>query len=581
MVRKKEVKKLNSSMRESLNYLIDIANFVAVDLDFNSVLQRIVDRSTDFFSAQSCSIIANIEGRYIVVAATGSSRDLIGREIKPGEGIAGKVIETGKPVFSRGTSKRYKKQSFMVIPLERSGRVVGVLNITDKSDGEFSFEDFEIAQALSKYLAIFVENAKLFTEQARLYDKLELLYVTLDKLNRYILPREIFDFLIHRIREVVGAERVSVMVEEAGALKVVAASGFEPPDDYITSGISWEVFTSNKPLWIKNIEEEEFSKFARHTEEYTTKSAIVVPLETDGEVLGVLNVTNKLSGDFDEDDYNLVVAIANVSAVALHRAMLYERVERKYAEYFYLSEVVKAALHATGLEALLREWYTFLKVNAHIPHLHIVLEVTRSRALDDGDVYTLEVGDGRLEQFVSETFRNYKLVLFSPADAAFLKMLASEMVMACAAIAGEKIRYEERKVNLSVKVRNPAEEKYEIEKKVRIRKVAMAIAEDMGEDVEALIKEIDKWNKSSTGKLVYKGEKWSGGGYPYGLKAHQIPWEARVYSVAETFTSIALKDDVEKALMLVKKESGRSFDPKVVESLERLYYSGKLKEFVE
>lgn len=66
-------------------------------------------------------------------------------------------------------------------------------------------------------------------------------------------------------------------------------------------------------------------------------------------------------------------------------------------------------------------------------------------------------------------------------------------------------------------------------------------------------------------------EKWDGTGYPRGLKGEEIPLAARIYAVADV--SDALTSDrpyrkawsKEKTLEYIREESGKHFDPQVVE----------------
>jgi PAS domain S-box-containing protein/putative nucleotidyltransferase with HDIG domain len=71
-------------------------------------------------------------------------------------------------------------------------------------------------------------------------------------------------------------------------------------------------------------------------------------------------------------------------------------------------------------------------------------------------------------------------------------------------------------------------------------------------------------------------EKWDGSGYPQGLKGPQIPLSARIFAVVDVWD--ALRSDrsyragwpEEKALEFIKSESGRHFDPQVVEAFLNL-----------
>ncbi len=67
-------------------------------------------------------------------------------------------------------------------------------------------------------------------------------------------------------------------------------------------------------------------------------------------------------------------------------------------------------------------------------------------------------------------------------------------------------------------------------------------------------------------------EKWDGSGYPYGKKGEEIPLAARIMAVADVFDALSAKRvykdafPVEKALAIIKNDSGTHFDPYIVEA---------------
>jgi diguanylate cyclase (GGDEF)-like protein/putative nucleotidyltransferase with HDIG domain len=73
-------------------------------------------------------------------------------------------------------------------------------------------------------------------------------------------------------------------------------------------------------------------------------------------------------------------------------------------------------------------------------------------------------------------------------------------------------------------------------------------------------------------------EKWNGQGYPDGLKGEEIPIGARILAAVDCLDALASDRQYRKALpldeamKLVVAESGRSYDPKVVEILQRRYH---------
>src|ERR1700757_4851765 len=72
-------------------------------------------------------------------------------------------------------------------------------------------------------------------------------------------------------------------------------------------------------------------------------------------------------------------------------------------------------------------------------------------------------------------------------------------------------------------------------------------------------------------------ERWDGSGYPFGLRGEEIPIGARILSTVDYLDALASDRQYRRALPLEEvmqrlvKESGKSFDPKVVAVLKKRY----------
>ena len=74
-------------------------------------------------------------------------------------------------------------------------------------------------------------------------------------------------------------------------------------------------------------------------------------------------------------------------------------------------------------------------------------------------------------------------------------------------------------------------------------------------------------------------EKWDGSGYPAGLKGTEIPIGARILSAVDFLDALASDRQYRRALPInevmqrLGEESGKAFDPKVVDILKKRYVS--------
>jgi HD-GYP domain-containing protein (c-di-GMP phosphodiesterase class II) len=79
----------------------------------------------------------------------------------------------------------------------------------------------------------------------------------------------------------------------------------------------------------------------------------------------------------------------------------------------------------------------------------------------------------------------------------------------------------------------------------------------------------------------YHHERWDGSGYPLGLKANQIPVEARIFAVADVWDALTSDRPYRKALsketayQYICGQSGQLFDPEVIDMFMKWMGSNK------
>jgi putative nucleotidyltransferase with HDIG domain len=80
--------------------------------------------------------------------------------------------------------------------------------------------------------------------------------------------------------------------------------------------------------------------------------------------------------------------------------------------------------------------------------------------------------------------------------------------------------------------------------------------------------------------MKYHHEKWQGGGYPEGLKGEQIPLQARIVTVADTFDAMTTTRPYQKAMEIrfvvdrIRQFAPSRFDPRIVEAFVRAWEKG-------
>jgi len=97
-----------------------------------------------------------------------------------------------------------------------------------------------------------------------------------------------------------------------------------------------------------------------------------------------------------------------------------------------------------------------------------------------------------------------------------------------------------------------------------------------------IIKQLGLWDRE---RLVIRchHERFDGTGYPDGLKKEDIPFLARILSVADTNDALASdrayrkRMEKNKILEIISEGAGTQFDPEVVNTFQKVYKEGKIK----
>ncbi len=168
----------------------------------NNYLQGVLKDIMSILRAECGSIfIFDNEKKELILNAFYNAQELniVQLRQKIGEGIAGKVADTKKAVlvkdidfderFQHNGFTHYRTNSFMSIPLLSPRGLLGIMNISDKSNREpFSDKDFAFVIMLCNYACIIADNLasaeRLIQEKEAFNDEKQLLekYATVGKL---------------------------------------------------------------------------------------------------------------------------------------------------------------------------------------------------------------------------------------------------------------------------------------------------------------------------------------------------------------------------------------------------------------
>jgi GAF domain-containing protein len=342
--------------RAKLRALQDISSALGSTLDLGELLEMILDRISEVMEADRSTL-------YLLDEETDElwSKVLQGEEVheirlKPGEGLAGAVASTGKPLnikdayqdvrfdaeWDRTTG--YRTRSTLCVPMKNQhGRTIGVVQVLNKHEGHFTVADEALLAALASHAAVSIENSKLFLSvvgknielletKEKLEKKIRELDVLFEITQVAASAMELDDLLagvLARTMRATDAEAASILLadEYTGDLTFRAAVGGEP--DRVKKmkikagqGISGWVAENGRPQIVNRAHDD--PRHSTHISDqvgYDPKSVLCVPLRWD-DGAGALQLLNKSGGraPFIDDDLKMATVIAGHLSTAIAQA---------------------------------------------------------------------------------------------------------------------------------------------------------------------------------------------------------------------------------------------------------------------
>ena len=144
---------------------------------------------------------------------------------------------------------------------------------------------------------------------------------------------EVLTLIMERINAALKVEAGSLLlIDETGELVFQIAlgkkaEGVKPFRLPMGQGIVGHVAQSGEPLMISDAQKDpRHYKEVDITTDFLTRSILCVPMVVKGKVIGVIEIMNKLEGDFTESDLTLLNSIATYAAIAIENARLHQSV---------------------------------------------------------------------------------------------------------------------------------------------------------------------------------------------------------------------------------------------------------------
>ena len=144
-----------------------------------------------------------------------------------------------------------------------------------------------------------------------------------------------------------GSDQYDFRVSSESGLLGLSSPDGSPPQ--ISMSVVNQVIHSGEPLLADNAYQDERLSGSQSIVNFTLRSVLCVPLQFKDESFGAVYVDNRLvAGIFTERELTLLVAFANVAAVAINNARMYSRAEQILAEITRVKELMDNIFSSVG-----------------------------------------------------------------------------------------------------------------------------------------------------------------------------------------------------------------------------------------
>lgn len=174
--------------------------------DISKVLKYTMDMIREVMNVEAGSLLF-LEGNELEIAVAFNIKIKAMKKfrLKLGQGIAGYVAARGEAIIVNDTEKSshffpvideksgFATNSALCVPMVSQGRVIGVIEVLNKINGEFSIADKDLLQAIATSVCIALENARLYKETLSMAEHER----DVRHMFQKFVPKEVLDKIIH------------------------------------------------------------------------------------------------------------------------------------------------------------------------------------------------------------------------------------------------------------------------------------------------------------------------------------------------------------------------------------------------
>jgi len=327
---------------DRLNLLYQVGQVIHSTLEPQEALQLIISEAVRLMRASSGStvLINPTTGLLEIHAAHGLPAQAADLRLRVGEGITGWVAKNGKPARVGDVTKdpryvllRPEVRSELAVPLEVQGQVRGVINVDSERLDAFTPADQELLESLAAQAEAVIQNTWRF-EQLRLKARLfESLASVSQAINSALNLDDALNVITREASVLMHAKMCSLMLLDDTRQWLDLRASFGAGEAYlrkprlaVEESLLGVVVRRKKPVQIAEVQTSTRYQNVEVAQREGLVALLSVPLVFAGQVIGTLSVYTGQPYSFSDEEVRTLSALAELSAIAIEKARLYERV---------------------------------------------------------------------------------------------------------------------------------------------------------------------------------------------------------------------------------------------------------------
>jgi diguanylate cyclase (GGDEF)-like protein/PAS domain S-box-containing protein len=358
-IEKRQFELIQRLQNQRLNAVASIAKAVTSTLKLDEIFQIIVNQSLEFLEFSSAALaLVNVEQEFMDLLSVllDSQRGAqSSQRIFTNHVFFAEAFQKQNPVVVADVDQQPGNldpqltflsgvKSYVLAPLLAKDRIVGAVFFGSRNPSAYNDQDVRLLGVVADQIAVAVDNARLLDLEQRRTKQLEIVNHIGKRLTSALVVEKLLETAVGLLRDHFQYKYIDIYHFDDTKTSLVRTLYLgetvkrdeRPVQIKVDEGIVGRVVATGETVVLNNVLNE--PAYIRDQKDAFVELA--VPLKSEGEVFGVLNIEDTAEHKFTDSERIFVEAVAAQISLAWRNAKLFEQIRKSKV---YLELVLNAA----------------------------------------------------------------------------------------------------------------------------------------------------------------------------------------------------------------------------------------------